>query len=316
VQAASHPTKPRLLVIAGPTASGKTALAVEVCKRLQGEIISADSMQVYKHLSVGTAKPTAAELQGVPCHLIDHVEPDEQYNLGRFVDEARHTVMEIHARGNLPVICGGTGMYIRGLLHGVFQGGEPALEIRHALEAEEQSSGLPALFAKLEAVDAESARRYGPNDRQRIIRALEIFYATGKPLSEYHTQDLDQPDFAARIYVIRWPRQMLYDRINKRAEAMLQNGLLDEIARYLASGYEMTNPAVNALGYREMIDVLRGQQTREVALDVMQRKSRNYAKRQETWFRAVHDAVFLYAEGTSVEMLAEQVVSDWEKSGI
>lgn len=302
-----------LLVIAGPTASGKTSVAVEVCKIIKGEIISADSMQVYKYLSIGTAKPTESELQGVPCHLVDHIEPDDQYNLGRFVVEARDTLNAIQNRGNTAVLCGGTGMYIRGLLHGVFDGGEPALKVRRELEAVADSVGLDTLFSELEKVDQVSAFRYGRNDRQRIIRALEVYRSTGRPLSEYHQQNLDEPEIPARITVLSWLREQLYERINLRVDAMLKAGLLDEVEQYLERGFRRDNPAIKALGYSELVDVLEGRQQLDDALEIMKRKSRNYAKRQETWFRSVKDAVRLNAAGKPPATLAREIVSDWEK---
>lgn len=303
----------RLLVIAGPTASGKTATAVEVCKRVDGEIISADSMQVYKHLSIGTAKPTTKELQGVQCHLIDHVDPDDQYHLGRFVIEARAALDDIRGRGKTAVLCGGTGMYIRGLLHGIFEGGEPAPDIRRELEAAADSEGLAPLFAELERVDPTSAHRYGNNDRQRIIRALEVFRSTGRPLSGFHVQNIEKPEVPARIYVLSWPREQLYKRINRRVDAMLAMGLLDEVQNYLTSGFRRDNPAIKALGYLEMINVIEGNATLENALEVMKRKSRNYAKRQETWFRSVKNAVWIDAADLDETELAGNIVTDWEK---
>jgi tRNA dimethylallyltransferase len=301
-------------VICGPTASGKTAVAVELCRQINGEIISADSMQVYRQLSIGTAKPTPEELRGVPCHLIDHVSPDEQYNLGRFVDEASRAIEDVRGRGCVPVICGGTGMYIRGLLHGVFEGGEPALNVRQELEAIADERGLEPLFRELEEVDAQSAARYGPSDRQRIIRALEVFRSTGKPFSQYHAQALQRPLIPAMIYVLTWPREKLYDRINRRVDAMVDAGILEEIRSYLAQGFRRDNPALNALGYNELIHVIDGRLSLDGALEVMKRKSRNYAKRQETWFRAVKDAIRLDADAYSSLELAAQIKSDWQKT--
>lgn len=304
-----------LLVITGPTASGKTAAAVEVARRIAGEIISADSMQVYRHLSIGTAKPTPEELQGVPCHLIDHVDPDDQYNLGRFVTDAETTLREIWDRGKTPVICGGTGMYIRGLLYGVFEGGEPDPVVRAGLEAEFAANGLSPLFEELQKLDPVSAERYGPNDRQRIIRALEVIRSSGKPFSAFHQQDLSRPRFPASVYILSWPREELYDRINRRVQVMLEAGLLNEVRRYMEKGYTRENPAIKALGYGEIIDHLEGRLSLEDALEAMRRKSRNYAKRQETWFRSISDAVRISASGRSAAQIADEIISDIKTSG-
>ncbi len=303
-----------LLVITGPTASGKTTVAVEIARRIRGEIISADSMQVYRHLSIGTAKPTVDETRDVPYHLIDHVDPDDQYNLGRFVKEADNMLAEIQKRGNTPVLCGGTGMYIRGLLYGVFEGGEPDPVVRAELEAEYKLYGLPPLFAELLARDPLSAERYGPNDRQRIIRALEVIRSSGKPFSEFHQQDISRPRFAASTYILSWPRDELYDRINHRAQVMLEAGLLDEVRNYMDNGYSRDNPAVKALGYREIIDHLEGRLPFEDALEAMRRKSRNYAKRQETWFRSVPDAIRISARGRGAEEIAGEIISNIKTS--
>ncbi len=300
-------------VIAGPTASGKTAVAVELCRLIGGEIISADSMQVYQHLSVGTAKPNPAELRGVPCHLIDHVSPDEQYHLGRFVEEARQCIQDIIGRGATPVICGGTGLYIRGLIYGVFEGGEPNPELRRALELRAVNEGLPALFAELEKVDPRSAIAYSSNDPQRIIRALEVFHGSGKPLSSYHTQNLEEPDIPARIYVLSVARAALYERINHRVDEMVKRGLMEEVESYLAHGYSRENPAVKALGYRELIDASEGKLPLADALEVMKKKSRNYAKRQETWFRSMKKITMVACQHPTARIVAEIMAKDWEK---
>lgn len=304
-----------LLVLTGPTASGKTAVAVEIARRISGEVISADSMQVYRHLSIGTAKPTAEELKGVAYHLVDHVDPDDQYNLGRFVKEAEDVLREIQERENTPMLCGGTGMYIRGLLYGVFEGGEPDPAARVELEAELTAHGLPPLFKELLSRDPLSAERYGPNDRQRIIRALEVIRSTGKPFSQFHQQDFSRPRLPALTFVLSWPRDELYDRINRRVQVMLEAGLLDEVRNYMHNDYSRDNPAVKALGYRELLDHLDGRLSLQDALEAMKRKSRNYAKRQETWFRSIPDAVRIPASGRPAENIAEEIISNIKTSG-
>lgn len=301
-----------LLVIAGPTASGKTAVAVELAKLINGEIISADSMQVYQHLSIGTAKPSKVEVQSIPYHLIDHVPPDEQYHLGRFVEEAEHCISEITARDRVPIVCGGTGLYIRGLLYGIFEGGRPHHETRKVLTKRLESDGLPALYQELKKVDEQSARLYGPNDTQRIVRALEVYHSTGRPLSSYHNQG-PEPKTPYKLYVLTCPRPTLYDRIERRVDAMMEQGLLEEVRQYLAAGHSRNNPAINALGYRELIDVIEQDADLGHALDEMKKKSRNYAKRQETWFRSMPGAQWIQIENRTPTETAELIARDMEK---
>ncbi len=300
-------------VITGSTASGKTAIAVELALALNGEIISADSMQVYRHLSIGTAKPSLNELQGVPYHLIDHVSPDIQYHLGRFVSEAQQCLSAIRQKGKLPIVCGGTGLYIRGLLYGIFAGGECDPGVRVYLDRRLEDEGLPALYEELKQVDPVSAERYGSNDRQRILRALEIFHGTGKRLSLYHQQDFTRPAFPVQIFTLSRPREELYQRINQRVDEMVENGLLIEVEDYLAAGYSQENPAVRALGYRDIIDALENKVSLEQALELMKQKSRNYAKRQETWFRSMNNADRIACASYSVPELAQQIATRLEK---
>lgn len=302
-----------LPVVAGATATGKTAVAVELARRINGEIISADSMQVYKHLSIGTAKPTQDELSNIKYHLVDHVEPDTQYHAGRFLVEANACIEDITARGRQPILCGGTGLYIRALLYGLYEGGEPDPTIRSQLEQRLVLEGVEALHKELETLDPRSASLYGPKDRQRVVRALEVFYSTGRPLSSYHTQDPAKPAIPAKLYVLRWPRHVLYDRINRRVDAMLGRGLLDEIKNYLVMGYSRDNAAIKALGYRELIDAVEGRSSLADALESMKKKSRNYAKRQETWFRSMSNVEWIECEGSTPEEVAGSILEHWEK---
>ena len=301
-----------LLVISGPTASGKTSVALDLARRLNGEIISADSMQVYKHLSIGTAKPTAEELDGQPYHLIDHVEPGDQYHLGRFVTEATELIDKIRSSGKQPIVCGGTGLYIKGMLYGVFSNGEAAPEVREQLEQRRHDEGLSSLYSELEQVDPALASLYGPNDRQRIIRALEVYHSTGKPLSSMHQQNLEKPLHEHRLYVLSRPRPQLYDRINNRVELMVQEGLRDEVRTYLAGGWSHDNPAIKALGYRELIAAEKGELPLEAALQAMKQKSRNYAKRQETWFRSMKNSIWINCEELSATQITDTILADWK----
>lgn len=277
-------TQTPILIIAGPTAVGKTGLALELARQLNGEIISADSMQVYKHLSIGTAKPRSSELAGIPYHLIDHVEPDDQYNLGRFIQEAHDAITEIFSKGKVPIVCGGTGLYIKGLVYGIFQGGEANLKIRADLEHRAVVEGLEKLYQELIKVDPGAAHVL-PNDKQRIIRYLEVYYNTDKPLTTFQTQNSGQRIINALIILLRRERSILYSHINMRVNNMVEEGLLEEVKNYLSAGYSISNPAIKALGYSEIISALKNEIPMSDALEKMKQISRNYAKRQETWFK-------------------------------
>ena len=283
-----------VIVIAGPTGVGKTAVTVELAKRLKTEILNCDSMQVYQHLSVGTAKPTLHELDGVICHLIDHVSPEHQYNLGDFLSEAEPLMARLRESGKCPIVSGGTGMYIKGLLHGVFEDFARDPKVRSLLE----DRATEDLFTELQAADLCSAEKIAPQDRVRIIRALEVWHATGKRISDMQTHAAMPPRWPVRYFVLNRPREVLRRRIDLRVDMMMREGLLDEVRAYLNAGYSRDNPAVRALGYGELIDYLQGRITLESALDSMKTKSRQYAKRQLTWFRAVPYAEWLEIDET------------------
>lgn len=295
-----------LIIVTGPTAVGKTELCVRLSQRLGTEMISADSMQVYRHLAIGTAKPSPEELQGVPCHLIDFVDPDHQYNAGEFVRDADRVIARLRAAGKIPLITGGTGMYLRSLLYGICEALPNDPVIREQLRREADAGRLPELYEELRRADPE-ATHITPNDRQRILRALEVYRATGRPITSFHTQSEEAPRYRARIFVLDRPRAELYARINARVDAMMEAGLLDEIRDYLAAGYSRENPAVRALGYRDLIDHLEGRASLEAAVAAMKQRTRNFAKRQLTWFRAMRDAIWISLSGRSVEQAAAMV---------
>lgn len=276
--------RPRLLVVAGPTASGKTALAIALAERLGGEIVSADSQQLYRGLEVGTAKPTAAERAAVPHHLLDVVEPGEGMDAARFVALADAAIADVAARGRVPIVAGGTGLYVRALLHGVVDapGRDPALRTR--LEDEAARLGRPALHARLAAVDPEAAARIRPNDLVRVVRALEIA-AGGRTQSELFAAHRFQPDrHPARILALDVPREALHARIDRRVEAMFAGGLLDE-ARALAARFGDAVPPKLPIGYAEALACLRGALSLEEAIRRVQVATRRYARRQVIWLR-------------------------------
>lgn len=301
------PTRPDFIVITGPTAVGKTATAIELAKRLGTEVISADSMQVYKFLTIGTAKPTPEELQGVPYHLIDFVDPNYQYNLGDFVAQASEQVERLRRDGKLPIVCGGTCMYIKGLLHGIFDVPSRSKEIRDALSKRCEVEGLASLYEELRNIDPE-AIHIQPNDRQRILRALEVYYVTGVPISRLQSQFRSQPRYFAPIFILFLERAMLYERINRRVDKMLINGLIDEVRAYLSAGYSQENPAFRALGYSEIAAYLEGKITLETAVEKMKKKTRHFAKRQLTWFRAMKNAIWINVENASPSQIADGIL--------
>jgi tRNA dimethylallyltransferase len=280
--------KPRIVVVTGPTAAGKSALALALAEFLGGEIVSADSVQVYRGLDIGTAKPTREERARVPHHLIDVAEPTEAYSAGRFREEAGAAIREIVARGRVPLVCGGTGLYLRALLHGLAPGPGRDDGVRGELEAAWDRGGRAALLRELWHGDPEAAARLHPNDRTRIIRALEVWRLTGRPLSALQRRH----GFAESPYAALWlgvavARDELYRRIDRRTLQMLEAGWVDEVRGLLRQGYPPECPAFQSIGYRQLVAFLRnGGDAAAVALEI-QRETRHLAKRQLTWFRRV-----------------------------
>ena len=275
-----------IICIAGPTASGKTALAVELAKAFNGEVVSCDSMQIYRRMDIGTAKPTAEETQGIPHHMIDICEPDEDFSVSRYCEMATPIIDDIIARGKTAIIAGGTGLYMDSLIKGNDFAPFPATGHRQRLEAKLADIGLDAMIAELSAIDPEAVERAQKNPR-RIIRALEVFYETGKTITAHNLKTQAIPP----RYNPLWlgldfdPRQALYDRIDLRVGIMLEMGLEQEIRDLLASGISPTCTAMQAIGYKEFVDALDGRCTMEEAADQVRQSSRRYAKRQLTWFR-------------------------------
>ena len=276
----------KIICIAGPTASGKTALAVELAKALNGEVVSCDSMYVYKHMNIGTAKPTPDEMQGIVHHMIDVCEPTEDFSVSRYTDMATPIVDDIIARGKTAIIAGGTGLYMDALVKGNDFAPVPATGHREALETQLEESGVDALLARLREIDPEAAEKSQGNPR-RIIRALEVYSETGETITAHNRRTQEIPP----RYQPLWlgldfsSRQALYDRIDKRVEIMLQQGLIEEIRQFLASGIPKNATAMQAIGYKEFVDALDGKITLQDAVAQVQQSSRRYAKRQLTWFR-------------------------------
>ena len=277
----------RIICVVGPTASGKTKLAVQLAKAYDGEVVSCDSMQIYKHMDIGTAKPTPEEMEGVPHHMIDCVEPGEDFSVGKYVQLADGCVQDILSRGKTAVIAGGTGLYVDSLIAGRTFAPVPQTGKREALEAQLRQEGGEAMLRKLRAVDPDAAARLHPADEKRIIRALEVYAETGRTITQHNldTQQIPPRYRPVWIGLDYLDRAVLYRRIDLRVDLMLQAGLLDEIRALLARGVSPRTTAMQAIGYKEFFDALEGRSTLLAAADLCKQRSRNYAKRQLTWFR-------------------------------
>ena len=277
----------KMIVIVGPTASGKTALSVALAKALDGEIISADSMQIYRGMDIGTAKVTEEEMEGVPHHMVDVAEPRESYSAARFVSEADPILQDILARGKTAIVVGGTGLWVDSLVTGRNFAPYPETGKRQALEREADEKGMEFMLERLRSVDPDSAARLHLADRKRIIRALEVYEETGKTITEHNLATRQVPDKYSPLWIgLNYEnRQDLYDRIDLRVDLMLRQGLLAEIENLLARGVPRDATALQAIGYKEFFPVLEGAGSLEAAMEKCKQESRRYAKRQLTWFR-------------------------------
>jgi len=308
-----------LICIAGPTASGKTALSIALAKELGGEIVSCDSMQVYKRMDIGTAKPTAPEMENIPHHMLSVAEPWEDFSVGKYCDMATPIVDDILARGKTVIIVGGTGLYMDALIRGNAFAPCPSTGCRERLEKLANEEGIEAVIQQLRAVDPESAQRLHPSDQKRIIRAMEVYLETGKTITQHNLETQQIPPRYNPVWFALEDadRATLYERIDRRVEEMLRQGLLEEIKSLLAEGVPEKCTAMQAIGYKEFVDALAGRSSIETATELVQQASRKYAKRQLTWFRrnpAIHWLRRENGEGTS-EILskARQVLAECDK---
>ena len=279
-----------LVVITGPTAVGKTDISIKVAEELCGEIVSCDSMQVYKYMDIGTAKPSLSERETVPHHLIDVVTPDEDFNVAIFQELAEAAISDITSRHRIPILVGGTGLYIKAIVDGFlfpWEGASP--EVRESLEEEAKEKGPDALHARLEEVDPQAARKIHPNDKRRVIRALEVYVTTGRPISDMWREGRRRKrarfDRLVMIGLVR-ERASLYERIEHRCDKMIKMGLVEETRQLLEHGYSRTLTSGQALGYKETVRYLKGECSLEEAVELIKRDTRRYAKRQLIWFRA------------------------------
>ena len=288
--------KPKVVVIVGPTASGKTAVSIELAKKMNGEIISADSMQIYKEMNIGSAKPTKEEMQGIYHHMIDIVEPTENFNVAKYKDMAEECIEKILAKGKLPIIVGGTGLYVSTLTNGIeFSEIESDIEYRKELEnIAEQENGIDILFDRLNEVDPEAANIIDKNNVRRVIRALEIYKVTGKTKTQVDKESIKELKYDYFIFGMLWDRQELYDRIDKRVDIMVDMGLVEEVENLYKKGISST--AIQGLGYKEIIEYLDKKITLQESIEKIKQETRRYAKRQMTWFKRDKSVVWLNAE--------------------
>ena len=284
---------PKILVITGPTASGKTWLAVELAKKRNGEVVSADSMQIYRRMDIGTAKPTTEEMGGVPHHMIDVVDPEEDFSVARYVDMAARRVEDVLARGKLPILAGGTGLYVDSLLSGrSFAAFVADSALRGQLEERFRARGGAAMLEDLSKVDPDSAARLHPNDGKRIVRALEVWLTTGKTITTHNRETKALPPrYNALTLTLDFARREdMWERIDRRVDRMMADGLTEEVRRLLDSGVPKTCTAMQGIGYKEMAAALLGDGDTAAAAEEIKLRSRQYAKRQRTWFRRNQEA--------------------------
>lgn len=301
----------RVLIIVGPTAVGKTRLALQIAQKLNAEIISADSRQIYRYMDIGTAKPTPEEYTAVPHHFIDIKNPDEDYNAGVFGREARDRVQQLFEAGKTPLVAGGAGFYIRALVDGLQSppAGDPKIKTR--LKARVLAEGLPVLRSELEQVDPVAAERIHPNDQQRTLRALEFFELTGKPFSSFQKKAPEPANFQPCFVGLTRERQQLYEIIETRVENMLAAGLVEEVRSLLDRGYSPDLNALQTVGYLEVVDYLEGKHSFAEMVELIKKNTRNYAKRQLTWFRSDKRIQWISLDQvTKIELLAESIVEN------
>jgi len=296
-----------LIVIAGPTASGKTAISVELAKKFDGEIVSADSMQIYKYMDIGTAKPTTEEKQGISHHLMDFLEPDRPYSVADYVNDAHKCIKDIINRGKLPIVVGGTGLYINSLIYDIdFDEGASDEGIRAELNKLGEEKGGEALLEMLSQVDPETAETLHPANIRRIVRAIEFYKVTGKTISQHNRETKEkQSRYIPLVMAIDWEREKLYERIDKRVDIMVEDGLLEEVFSLYKKGYTKKMQSMQGIGYKQILDYYRGFSTLAEAVSIIKRDSRRYAKRQITWFKRNKEMVMLDANGDCFKQAGE-----------
>ena len=304
--------KPRLIAVAGPTASGKTAAAVRLCQEIGGEVVSCDSMQIYRGMDIGTAKPTLAERGGVPHHMLDIIEQTEVFSVSAFRERAGAVIEDILSRGRQPVLCGGTGLYIDALTRPMAFSEESSEEVRDALKKiAAEPDGRSRLHAMLAEVDPDSARRLHENDVRRVIRAIEIYRLTGRTMTEQMALDrAREGDWRVKLFALEWPREALYERIDRRVDQMIEAGLVEEVRRLMERGVPPETTAMQALGYKEIAAALEKRCTLNEAIEAIKLGTRHYAKRQMTWLRRDGRAIWIQALGKTPDEIAGEMIKE------
>ncbi len=290
--------KPTVIVIAGPTASGKTALSIKLAKELNGEIISCDSMQIYKEMDIGTAKVTKEEAEGIKHYLIDIVSPNERYTVSNFKKDSKNAIKEILNKGKTPIIVGGTGLYVDSLIYEIeYQDMEFDINYRNELmEKAETNEGLKELYEQAKTIDSKAMEKISSNDKKRIIRVLEIYKATGKTKTELEILSRQKEvEYNYKVFVVNMDREKLYNRIDKRVDIMIENGLVEEVEK-IYNKYNEFPTAMQGLGYKEVVEYLQGKINKEEMIEKIKKESRHYAKRQLTWFRKEKNFIWLNSE--------------------
>lgn len=284
----------KVIVICGPTASGKTGLSIELAKRIEGEIVSADSMQIYQETDIGTAKPTKEEQQGIKHYLMDFVSPEERYSVADYKKEAKRAIKEIIKKGKVPIVVGGTGLYIDSLIYEIeYPDIEFDEEYRKKLEQRVEQQGLEKLCEEAQRIDPKAMEKISQNDEKRILRILEIYHATGKTKTEQEIESRKNPvEYEYQVYALKWDREVLYERINKRVDLMIEQGLIEEVKMILEK-HQKFPTAMQGLGYKEVVAFLEGNMTQEEMIEKIKMETRRYAKRQMTWFRKNKQTIWL-----------------------
>ena len=287
-------TKPKVIVICGPTASGKTSLSVELAKKCNGEIISADSMQIYKEMNIGTAKVTLEEMQGIKHYMIDIVSPTERYSVAEFKVQAEKAIEEILKKGKTPIIAGGTGLYVNSLIYNIqYNDIKIDEEYRKYLEERVEKEGLQSLYEEAKKIDFEAMKSISKNDQKRILRVLEMYHQTGKTKTELEKESRkEEVKYDYKVYAINWEREELYERINKRVDIMIEQGLIEEVENLLKK-YNKFPTAMQGLGYKEVVEYLDKKITKEEMIEKIKMETRRYAKRQITWFKKIENVKWI-----------------------
>ncbi|MEW5706076.1 MAG: tRNA (adenosine(37)-N6)-dimethylallyltransferase MiaA [Actinomycetota bacterium] len=308
-------SKRKLIAIVGPTATGKSNVAIELAKRIDGEIISADSMQIYKGMDIGTAKVTPDEMNGIPHHLIDIISPAEPFSVAEYQKLARRIIDEISERGKIPILVGGTGLYVRSVIDKLeFPSGEISSKVRRQLEQRAKLEGSEVLYKELIEKDPKAAEIVHPNNVRRIIRALEIIELTGKPFSYYHSEWKSRESiYDLAIFGLTMDRKLLYERIDRRVDKMIEAGLIDEVKELQSKGYEKFLTSQQAIGYKELIRYLKGESSLEEAIDIIKSRTRQYAKRQLTWFRADPRIKWIDVTRKTPAEVADEIINELKK---